>query len=94
MKLRQQSQPPVTKVFGKLRAWYAQQIEASNRRMSAGDPESLARQRSVRTATLVTIATVIWGGLALALIEPLKYALLSAALIFFAALTVRMFEKN
>jgi hypothetical protein len=76
-------------------AWYGQQIEAADRRRLAADPESKARQRrSVETSSLTIIATVIFGGLALAMIEPLKYALLSVVLIFFAALTVRMFEDK
>ena len=81
-------------IFQKIGAWWGQQIEASNRRRWAADPESKARQRSVETASLAIIATVIWGGMALTLIEPLKYALLSVVLIFFAALTVRMFENK
>ena len=84
-------------IFKKIRAWYGQQVEAVNRSRIAADPDPesrLARRRSVETASLTIIATVIFGGLALAMIEPLKYALLSVVLIFFAALTVRMFEDK
>ena len=88
----QMNNPP--DIFKKIRDWHGQQVEAADRRRLAADPESRARLRSVETASLTVIATVIFGGLALAMIEPLKYALLSVVLIFFAALTVRMFEDK
>jgi hypothetical protein len=71
--------------------FFASKAEAHRRAKEA------ERRRSTQTASLVIIATVIWGGIAIATIGdvlPLRHLLWVVGLIFFAALTVRVFEKD
>ena len=59
--------------------------------------EETNRQRSTRTATVVIITTIIWGGIAYATIGdilPLRQTLWVIGLISGAAFTVRAIERD
>jgi hypothetical protein len=51
-------------------------------------------KRSTQTASLVLLVTTIYGVIAFVLIEQTKIAVLCTALIFFSAITRRMFERD
>ena len=69
-------------------------IEQQEEKRSESAAKRLARARSSKTAAIVLLVTVLFGVIAFVLIESTKTAAISTVLIFLAALTVRLLERE